>query len=447
MLAAALAVFTLYVSLLPFRTRSIPFDSALSEFWTTLTTPFSQRLSRSNFLANVLLFVPFGYALMGALLVDRGRALVLRISAVPVVIILTLTVSLTAEFLQVFTPRRVPSALDVAAQVLGALIGVLCWAIAGNGITRWLRTALTARPDDRLAQVLTAYAAAWVFVNLAPFDITIDFGNLADRYRSGRIVVVPFTSGMAPTRLAWDALAATVSAVPLGFFGRVFGEKPGVRREAGAALALGALFIVLVEVAQIFIRSHAADVTDVLFGCVGVAAGVLAVRVTLSSAAAPALRRSAFSGRALTILVLWCAVLCAYHWQPYDFTVDSDAIRAKLTRMSLLPFSGYRASDLNAFNDVLVKLGLSMPFGVIARFVRPGGRSAVLVAAWLILAGFVFGAVELGQFLLPTRVPDPTDVLLGVAGAAVGLRVGMWVSPAARGLTSAEAGAERPPLR
>jgi glycopeptide antibiotics resistance protein len=39
----------------------------------------------------------------------------------------------------------------------------------------------------------------------------------------------------------------------------------------------------------------------------------------------------------------------------------------------------------------------------------------------LIVAALCFLAIELGQTLLPARFPDISDVLIGVAGAAVGM--------------------------
>jgi VanZ family protein len=430
-IAATLAVFTVYVSLLPFRVQPMPVDAAAAAFWHTLASPFAQRLSRTNFLANVLLFVPLGFALMGTLRIDRPRAPWRALAASVVVVVVCVVISLTAEFLQVFTPRRVPSALDVIAQLLGAVIGIAWWAVTGAPLTRWLRGAFASRGDDRLTHVLTAYAAGWAFVNLAPFDITIDLGQLAERYRSGRIVLVPFGADLTAARLAWDALAAFLSAIPLGLFARQFGRPPRAGRPALAAFALAASMVVALEVAQAFIRSHAADVTDVLFGCAGAALGVW------TGARVPRLRVDPqtgeavpLSGGALLILVLWCGVLAAYHWQPYDFAVDPAAIRDKLARMSLLPFAGYRASDLNALNDVLVKISLSMPFGMAAAYVTRGLRSGALTAMWMIAAAAVFGLLEAGQFLLPTRVPDPGDVLLGVAGAALGLALGRWLGSA-----------------
>jgi VanZ family protein len=135
---------------------------------------------------------------------------------------------------------------------------------------------------------------------------------------------------------------------------------------------------------------------------------------------------------AATLFIVWCMILCAYHWLPYDFGVDSTIIRGKLASLSLLPFVGYRGgSDLNAFTDLLTKLALSTPLGVIAAFVIRRGRVAtsMLVAGWVLLAACIFGTVEIGQLFLPSRTPDVTDVLVGVSGTAIGLALGWWVQP------------------
>ena len=133
------------------------------------------------------------------------------------------------------------------------------------------------------------------------------------------------------------------------------------------------------------------------------------------------------------VVGVWCGVLAAYHWLPYDFTLDYEAIKVKVTRISVLPFAGYlRGSYLNAFNNLLSKVALAVPLGFAASFV--GGRSRVAFLSttlmWVIVAAGVFGVLEAGQFFLPSRVPDPTDVLVGVAGTYAGLVLGRWVAPA-----------------
>jgi glycopeptide antibiotics resistance protein len=343
------------------------------------------------------------------------------------------TISLTAEFLQLFASGRVSSRADVAAQTTGCVLGIMAWVAAGPEVTAWLRTASTRARAERLAKALVGYAAAWIFINLAPFDITLQLDELAQRVRAGLITIVPFGSGQPTSRLVWDAAAAMMSAVPLGMIGLVQWTSMPTRRSAGLAFRIGAALVASMEVAQIFLRSHAADVTDIIFGWLGVALGVAVglriARRTTSEVSAPPLT----SAWPLTALALWFAVLGAYHWMPYDLALNEALIRAKLAKMSLIPFAGLRfGSDLNAFNDILLKLSLSMPLGVIGSFVlRPlSSMPGVLTASWLAVAVASFGAIETGQLFVPSRTPDPSDVYLGVMGSCVGLALGRWLQAA-----------------
>jgi hypothetical protein len=54
----------------------------------------------------------------------------------------------------------------------------------------------------------------------------------------------------------------------------------------------------------------------------------------------------------------------------------------------------------------------------------------LLLAGWMLFGFAVFGAIEAGQFFLPGRFPDPTDVLVGAAAVLAGLRLGEWLRPA-----------------
>jgi glycopeptide antibiotics resistance protein len=84
---------------------------------------------------------------------------------------------------------------------------------------------------------------------------------------------------------------------------------------------------------------------------------------------------------------------------------------------------------LNAFNDVLVKLGLSIPLGLILAFVQrsPQTITAGLLALITVVVASGFAVIEAGQLLLPSRVPDATDVYTGTVGTIVGLLIGRWL--------------------
>lgn len=428
-LAVAAMAFAIYVSLIPFRLRGLPFWPALHTFAIVISTPEVGRVSRTNFLANLLLFIPIGFTLIGTLLVDRRPRVLQSVAAAGTTLLSGLAVSLTAEFLQMFAPGRVPARADVNAQTVGCLAGIAAWLAIGPALTLWLRGAQTRSASDRLSKALAGYAAVWTIANLAPFDVTVDLGELSQRFHSGLITLVPFGSTPRPTsRVAWDVLIAVVSAVPLGVLGLAGWTRAGRLRPAPAAFCLGAAFVAGMEVAQIFVASHAADITDVIFGCVGVAIGVLAgVRVLVArrpdAAAEPGRRWS------WVLLTAWCLVLFVYHWMPYDFSLDGGMIRGKLAGLSFAPFAGYAGgSDLNALNDILVKLGLSVPLGAISAFLSPGReRGAHETTMVLAAATVLFSVIEAGQVFIPSRSPDPSDVFLGVAGTIGGLWLGRWL--------------------
>ncbi|MGQ0732426.1 MAG: VanZ family protein, partial [Acidobacteriota bacterium] len=198
------------------------------------------------------------------------------------------------------------------------------------------------------------------------------------------------------------------------------------------AFLIGAMLVGGTEVAQIFIRSHAADATDGLFGCLGVAIGIAAARRLFLHRHLEGRSADALATKAIAALLAWCLVLMAYHWQPFDFRVDADAVRSKAAAFSLIPFAGYQSgSDLNALNTLLTKTGLAVPAGFVSAFaLRRALPASLLTPVVAVGAALVFGTLEAGQFFLPARYPDATDVLIGVAGAWLGLRVARWLSAA-----------------
>jgi glycopeptide antibiotics resistance protein len=421
------SVFVLYVSLIPFDFRSVAWDEAWNSFRSGVLTVSWGSLSRSNFLANVLLFIPIGFFGTGALLVDRHLPPT-RGAAPLSVLAWAVGVSLVAEFLQVFEADRIPHYADVWAQAVGAAVGILGWVLAGSYLTNWFRSTAHRSRDDRLARVLEAYVIFWMFIQLAPFDINADLGFIAQRLRALLAESIPWREpGVVPVRALWNVAATTVAAIPIGVAFLVAGMGRGQRRSVTSAIGYGCAIITLIEAAQFLLVSHTPSVDDVLVGCAGVAIGVIGSARVLARGRVASTPRSA--SVAWVVLAVWAIFIIAYHWQPYDFTLDSRLVQRKLASMSLLPFAGYyRGSELKAFSDLLLKVWLSLPLGAAAgwaMFRQTPGR--VAFTAWFVLATGFFAGVEAGQLLLPSRVPDPTDVLTGVVTSGLGLWLARWV--------------------
>jgi VanZ family protein len=424
----ALMLFTIYASLLPFDFRPVSATDGWTTFRTALAAPLPARISRTDVLANVLLFVPLGFTLAGSLLVDRpGRlhALWAAAAALPI----SLMVSIVAELGQAFTTNRLPTKVDIASQTAGYAVGFAAWMLAGAPFTRWIRQTLATSPDNRLTRVLVGYAAAWAFVNLAPFDLTLDLGVLGQRVRAGDIWIVPFTEPThGDTSRLWDRMAETFAAIPLGLLAALTWCSGGV----SSAWIVATGLVGAVEFAQVFIRSHSATGTDVVLGSAGALLGAWLAR-TAGRRAVPVsgATRTGVQRAASDLFIAWALVACLYHWQPYDFALDPESVKRKLSALSLLPFANYvRGPSLNALTDVLTKIAIAAPLGVAAAFtMRSESRlTAPVLAGWALVFAAVLGAVELGQFFVPTRVPDPSDVLVGAVAASAGLVIGRWVS-------------------
>lgn len=110
----------LYGSLYPFDFR-VPLDG--SDAWDTLLSGWAGRPGRADFLANILLYMPFGWFGMSALPrpAKTGMRLVL-------VALCGVALSVTVELVQYFDVDRITSATDVYGNSLGTIAGSLCFA-------------------------------------------------------------------------------------------------------------------------------------------------------------------------------------------------------------------------------------------------------------------------------------------------------------------------------
>ena len=168
--------------------------------------------------------------------------------------------------------------------------------------------------------------------------------------------------------------------------------------------------------------SRTADIVEWLVNATGVAAGVWLSYRLLPKQAGETLPSTALvpiAGLAASL-----ALYVVYNWSPFDFQVSRDLIRQRLPMIFGVPFYGYYQNpELKAIDDLLVKIAIGVPIGVFLGWWISGCpaayRRAVVALASVLAMMFVAG-VEAGQILLPTRYPESTDILLGLAGVLLG---------------------------
>jgi VanZ family protein len=414
-LAALTAAFATYISLVPFNFTWPP-DATLAGAVYRLEAELA---SRSNFLGNVLLFAPLGFFGAGVVFSPAQRRAYTVIGVVALVA-MSIALSLAIELLQVFVPGRTPSLVDIAAQTAGMLTGVGTWLVVSRRVLGWVERRGSDR-QDALRVGLLVFTAGRALAMLLPLDVTLDLGLLAGKFRNGLIVLNPMRSAA----LSGDALPARIAdlalSIPIGVFACLGGMSPGRRRHAGLALLIGWVFVGLVEVAQVFVISRTADGVEWLVNAAGVAVGVwLTIRLVPGQAG----ERPASSWVPIGGLAATLGLYVLYNWSPFDFDVSGDLIRQRVPMIFGVPFHGYYQNpEIKAIDDVLVKIAIGVPVGMFLGWsisVNPTvlRRAAVVITSVLTAAFFV--VVEAGQILLPSRYPDNTDIVLGLAGALLG---------------------------
>jgi glycopeptide antibiotics resistance protein len=413
--AATFIAFAAYGSFVPLRLRNVPFEYAVDVFLAMPIRPI-RRVSRSDLLTNILLFVPIGFFLLGAV-ANRSRTLA-AVWLVPVMLVCA-AISCGIEFGQIFIRGRTPSWNDILAQIAGTAIGSVLWLAAGTFVIDWLGEARRSQSmADRLFRVLGAYTALWLVLGFLPFDYTVRPQELAEKFRAGRILLVPFNDR---DTLA-DMAGTLLMAVPIGVFFYLLARHRRVERHGLFAVVLGFSATLLVEFAQLLAVSRIADVTDVLLNGTGTSLGVwLATRQAGD-------RGKGLDGVRLWPLVglaAWCVLLAARHWAPFDFVADGTFIRDRWRLLTRVPFhSYYWGMPIFAFAEAASKFLLGLPVGALLQWVwlpRSTTWRRVQAIAIAVVSATIFLAIELGQLMVPSRTPDQTDIYIGTAGAIAGV--------------------------
>lgn len=178
-LALAYAALVVYASLYPFSGWR---DQGMGP-WEFLSSPFPKYWTAFDFAANMLGYAPLGF-LLALSFIRRGSWSFVPTSnqgAILVALLAAGALSLAMEAIQTYLPSRVPSNIDFALNLAGALVGAVAAAaleLAG-AIDRWSR--IRERwfvPDARGALVLLAL---WPIALLFPAAVPLSLGQVLER--------------------------------------------------------------------------------------------------------------------------------------------------------------------------------------------------------------------------------------------------------------------------
>ena len=267
MVALAYLLFVLYGSFVPLRISPLSFPDAILAFrnapWLDMRTGH-----RSDWVANVLLFVPLACLWLGAVWPRRST---FRALASIAVFVACAGLAVSIEFTQVYFPSRTVSLNDMAAETIGAGLGVAAWWMFGGALTAQIVTgALMLRTTSWLERVLGIYLCGLVLWALLPLDLTLSPVEIYTKYKTGNLILTPFLFHQA----TWGATASgflpeIARWVPVGLLCRQLRSRATFATQLGTAVGIAAA----VELLQLFVSTRVADVNDILAAGLGAAIG------------------------------------------------------------------------------------------------------------------------------------------------------------------------------
>jgi VanZ family protein len=402
-LLAAYVAFLVYGSFFPFEFH---FDSAtlrhgLDHAVVGLHDGRGHRtISAPDFVSNILLGVPFGLLMVCAGL--AGASLPARTISVG---LLDLGLAAAIEAGQLFTPDRTASVLDVAAQLIGSVVGVLvAHALRpDSAVALGPRLANKLRREPALATLLVLAIVAAADA-LYPYAVTLDISTVWENVKH----VQWLPSSSLRRRASWaDFFVQKVGLYSaLGALAQVaLRAYVAARRRLWAWIGLTALATAL-EGAKLFIVGRAPDVDSVLLAAAGALLGVTAVPALAGTAAV----RAHWQG----LLVAAAIALIAYEeLTPFDFSLTASAIHAKTTRIEWLPFTSYYVAHPQA---ALLDFGTKLFLGALLGGALRVGFPRVPLVSVLGLSTIL----EAAQLLQTSHTTAVTDVISLYVGGRLG---------------------------
>jgi hypothetical protein len=406
-LPAALAylLFPVYGSLVPLAWTPRDPGAAWAAFAALMAAPLAIR-SQADFAANELLMAPFSFLMMGAL-AQCLRGATARLLGAALLLPLCGGIAVALEFAQMFFSGRDPAQSDVLAQSLGALLGLLAWVLVPAAF--W---AADSGAQQRQRRVFLLYLAGLVLYALMPLDLTVSASDLADKWRAGRVRLLPFSGWAAAPAASLTNFALDVGlwAVAAWLWRRAAAPRPAPLLNLVALAAL-------LELAQLLVLSRTTDPTTVLAALLGVLLGARGPAGLRMEGAALSMRwlLAAAASLALVLLQTW----------PFELVSGGAAFRARLADLTWVPFATYTGGgELDLVTNLLRRLAaygaLAWVWAWALEACSPRTRWGLGLLAVVGTAALVEGL----QLLMPADTMDLGDPILAAAIAAgvLGLR-------------------------
>lgn len=422
----AWASLIIYGSLMPFEWRPHTLAEAIDSF---RHIPYLNLgvVSRADWIANILLYIPFAY--LGAMWLSQLRWLPISLA---LIIASGLGIALAAgvEFTQIFFAPRTVSLNDLIAESIGTLLGLVLWSVSHSRLSG-LATAMFRPGPAALSAGLVLYALGYFGLALFPYDFIISKPDLQWKLLNGNYGWGINSCGSA-MRCGSQWLAEAAAALPLGLLLIRLLHHGKLHPVLGLliASAIGAS----VEAAQFLIASGASTITAALAKAAGISLG-LWMRDPPSPKLAQYHARRIRAALVLGVIPYLGVAALLNGWANASWS-DMEAFRSNLDAQQYLPFYyHYFTTETHAVASLIGQAAIYLPVGIAfwlwhASGVAPLSRPPLI--GLLFATAVVSCVIESGKLFIANSHADPTNVLIALGSAWLGQHLCQWLAECSR---------------
>lgn len=388
------ALFVVYGTVIPFNfisTRREFIDKISGIGWIPFHAPIS------DIVQNFLFFIPFGF--LGFWIKSRDeKGILIKCSRITV---LSFTLSLCVEALQLFTKDRFASTTDVVTNTAGAFAGfwlaclfrqVVTKIISFSQVKKYLRLQ-TAYPF--FISLILVIADQW-----QPFDFSLDVGRIWPKIWI--LISDPFVFNL----LVRDELIICFHFFLFSYTLTILLKDVGLKNYFIKSIIFSISFGVFLELSQLIISSRTPTFQDVLTITTGCLCGeLIADKCKLQ-----------FYDNVLCVFVVLITFISVGVRMLSPFKVS-----CYYRGFNWMPFLGYyERTTFNALSNFIEIMLIYFPLGFILKFLSHRKENVIYVIGIITLS--ISFTLEYMQGWIQGRYPDITDVI----GALVGALVGAW---------------------
>ena len=417
--------FLIYGSLVPFIFIYKASNDALNEFLILLSQGFFVK-SRTDLGENYLLMIPVAFFLMGVVWSNTQTLFNVILSGL--VWVFCSFSSFVVEFSQMFIVNRTSAVSDILMQSLGAATGILFWWVWGHRLwEKFFLQSVHGKTIGTVEKILWIYLLILFGYNIVPFDLTINPFAISNKFKAGRVLLIPFSFGYnSAFEFIYAITIDTIVWIPVGFLILLRGKKTPLKAFVWVTIAVSGI-----ELFQIFVSSRIASTTDIITGSIGGLIGILlCIKLPFFNQMLPEYKKNSdrtyrLAWIGIGLFVIWLGFLALLFWYPYDILVERRFIEYQLGRFFRAPmYAYYQSSGLQALSAVFRKVFFFLPLGIflavaLKPFAKFNVKSIFNFLALLLCAGSGL-FIELGQVIMPHKLPDTMDVLFNTGGGFLG---------------------------